>query len=235
MSSPSGPAPGPERLATAWAARIRQLHAPPVEEVPPVAPGAAEEEPLVPGEASPPVEDSSRRRGAPAKTVGLRAMGKKALAKVGALFPEQPEQDYHRPKTRGECEDGQRPCPFVSCRFHLYLDVKENGSIRYNFPDLEVWEMPESCVLDLAARDGMLLEEVGVLLNLTRERVRQLETRGLGQVARMDHLTHGELAAEAKEAGLVPGGPRRRRVQRPAPPEDMDDVEEEEHEDGNDE
>ncbi len=42
--------------------------------------------------------------------------------------------------------------------------------------------MKESCVLDVADRGGITLEEVGDALGLTRERVRQIETRGLIKV-----------------------------------------------------
>ena len=73
-----------------------------------------------------------------------------------------------------------RPCPYVSCKHHLYLDVNpETGSIKLNFPDLEVWEMAETCSLDVADKGGITLEEVGEILNLTRERIRQVEVRGL--------------------------------------------------------
>ena len=85
-----------------------------------------------------------------------------------------------RPRDRGQCATGARPCPWVSCKFHLYLDVNpETGSIKLNFPDLEVWEMPETCALDVAERGGITLEEVGEILNLTRERIRQVEVHGL--------------------------------------------------------
>jgi hypothetical protein len=85
-----------------------------------------------------------------------------------------------RPRDRGQCVTGARPCPWVSCKFHLYLDVNpETGSIKLNFPDLEVWEMPETCALDVADRGGITLEEVGEILNLTRERIRQVEVHGL--------------------------------------------------------
>jgi hypothetical protein len=68
----------------------------------------------------------------------------------------------------------------VSCKHHLYLDVNpDTGSIKINFPDLEVWEMPETCSLDVADRGGITLEEVGEIMNLTRERIRQVEVRGL--------------------------------------------------------
>ncbi len=87
---------------------------------------------------------------------------------------------YERPKTRSECVDGIRPCPFVSCKYHLYLDVKDDTqSIKLNFPHLEVWEMEHSCALDVSEQGGLTLEEVGHILNLTRERVRQVEVGGL--------------------------------------------------------
>ena len=94
-----------------------------------------------------------------------------------------PEEDYWRPKTRTECVDMERPCPFVSCKYHLYIDVHPvRGSIKLNFPDVDVWEMTETCSLDIADRGGITLEEVGEIMNLTRERVRQVETTGLGKL-----------------------------------------------------
>lgn len=84
-----------------------------------------------------------------------------------------------RPKTWGECVH-DRPCPWVSCRFHLYLDVDpETGSITINHPDLEPWELPHTCALDVAAYGGRTLEEVGEILARTRERMRQVEIGAL--------------------------------------------------------
>lgn len=84
--------------------------------------------------------------------------------------------DVQRPRTRGECVDGPRPCPWVSCRHHLYLDVSEIGTLRVNFPDRDVDELEESCSLDVAERDGVTLEGLGELMGgLTRERVRQMQ------------------------------------------------------------
>lgn len=85
-----------------------------------------------------------------------------------------------RPKVRGDCAGGQRPCPWVSCRYHLYLSVNpETGAITLHFPDLEPDELKETCALDVAERGGITLEEVGELTNLTRERIRQIEVRAL--------------------------------------------------------
>jgi Sigma-70, region 4 len=91
--------------------------------------------------------------------------------------------DVERPMSREECANMPRPCPFVSCAHHLYLDVNpESGAIKLNFPHLEVWEMAETCSLDVADRGGITLEEVGAILNLTRERIRQVEVRGLHKI-----------------------------------------------------
>jgi hypothetical protein len=89
------------------------------------------------------------------------------------------------PATRADCENGERPCPYVSCRHHLCLDVsKGTGSIKLNFPQLEPGDMKESCSLDVAARGGATLEEVGAAMNLTRERCRQVEVRGMAKMKR---------------------------------------------------
>jgi len=90
------------------------------------------------------------------------------------------EVEAMRPRLRAECVNGPRPCPFISCKHHLYLDINPTtGSIKLNFPDQELWDLAETCALDVADRGGVTLEEVGSLLNLTRERIRQLETHGL--------------------------------------------------------
>lgn len=99
----------------------------------------------------------------------------KLTAKVGRLlYPET----VARPRVRSECEGGIRPCPFVSCRHNLYLDVQPSGHLKFNYPDgVEPWDvLPHmSCALDLADRQGLTLREVGDLLGITRERVRQIE------------------------------------------------------------
>jgi len=90
------------------------------------------------------------------------------------------EIEASRPRSRADCAKAGRPCMFISCKHHLYLDVNPTtGSIKLNFPDLEVWELAETCALDVADRGGITLEEVGGIMNLTRERIRQVETRGL--------------------------------------------------------
>jgi DNA-directed RNA polymerase sigma subunit (sigma70/sigma32) len=44
--------------------------------------------------------------------------------------------------------------------------------------------MEASCALDLADEGGHTLDEIGIALNLTRERVRQIEQIGLRELLR---------------------------------------------------
>lgn len=111
------------------------------------------------------------------RTIRVRQMTKLSIEIGRLLFPVD-EEAPRRPQTRAGCLDGPRPCPFVSCKYHLYLEVQpRTGAIKLNFPDIEVEEMKESCALDVADRGGVQLQELGALTNLTRERVRQLEVK----------------------------------------------------------
>ncbi len=123
---------------------------------------------------------SRRKRVVRARTISVKRMTKREL-EIGRLL--YPERDYWKPRTRAECVDGPRPCPFVSCKHHLFVDVSaRTGAIKLNFPDLEVWEMNESCALDVADRGGTTLEDVGAIMNLTRERIRQVEVKALAKL-----------------------------------------------------
>jgi len=123
---------------------------------------------------------SRRKRDVRARTISVKRMTKRELELGRMLYPEE---QVDRPVTRAECGAGERPCPFVSCKHHLYLDVSaRTGAIKLNFPDLEVWEMVETCALDVADRGGTTLEEVGAIMNLTRERIRQVEVKGLAKL-----------------------------------------------------
>lgn len=115
----------------------------------------------------PVVHDSSRR--------GQHHPSKPVTVSARALRTNVRTLPHWRPQTRAQCEDAPRPCPYVGCRFHLYLDVSKRGSIKLNFPHLEPEELEHSCALDVAESGGATLEQVGYLLNVVRERVRQLE------------------------------------------------------------
>jgi hypothetical protein len=123
---------------------------------------------------------SRRKRAVRARTISVKRMTKREL-EIGRLL--YPEDDYNKPRERSACAGGARPCPYVSCKHHLYVDVSpRTGAIKLNFPDLEVWEMGDSCALDVADRGGTTLEDVGAIMNLTRERIRQVEVKALAKL-----------------------------------------------------
>lgn len=113
-----------------------------------------------------------------------------------------------KPKTRADCVRGIRPCPWVSCRYHLLLDrpdpedVATMGRRKTRLKLLteatdaaaeeivERWaeecdDLEESCALDLADWRGMSQEEVGEALDLSEEGVRLIEERAMDRIARI--------------------------------------------------
>lgn len=97
--------------------------------------------------------------------------------------------DHDRPTVRGECRHGIRPCPFVGCRHHLYLNPEVYGKYRTykilcNFPDWGPLDLPETCALDVAERGGIDIVEIGVLLNLSKSGVEKILKRALARVNR---------------------------------------------------
>jgi len=122
----------------------------------------------------------------------LRIGNRANAATLRGLIDEDPDIDYdepgivhERPVTRGDCLRGgcneQRPCPWVGCRHHLGLDVTEEGTLILH-PHRLPWQHKDSCALDVAERGGMTLEQVGRQLDLTRERVRQIEVEAMAKV-----------------------------------------------------
>jgi len=159
---------------------------------------------------------SRRKRAVRARTISVKRMTKRELELGRLLYPET---GYWKPKARMDCVGGDRPCPYVSCAYHLYLDVSpRTGAIKLNFPDLEVWEMQETCSLDVADRGGTTLEDVGAIMNLTRERIRQVEVRAL---AKLEALKDMEALRDYVDEGPI--GKRRLPVLR-------DDEQPDEHE-----
>jgi sigma-70-like protein len=93
------------------------------------------------------------------------------------------ELPSRRPLTRADCQPGGpmgvRPCPFSDCRHHVPR-AKHHPSRRVGSP---LAQSEDSCVLDVVAQHGALnLAEIGRVLALSRERVRQLETRALSSL-----------------------------------------------------
>ncbi len=113
--------------------------------------------------------------------------------------------EVRRPKTRADCLEMERPCPFVSCRHHLYIDVSKDGGLTMAVPELELWEMIDTCSLDVAEEgsvpgtgegDGLTLESVALIYGLSRERIRQVETVGLHKLEKKLRTALPEYVAE---------------------------------------
>jgi hypothetical protein len=144
-------------------------------------------------------------------TIPAKKMTREQQALGRLLYP--PNTNVAMPRTRSECRTVPRPCPFVRCKYNLYLDVDpRTGSLKLNYPDREPDEMEESCVLDMAARCGMTLEEVGIAMNMTRERVRQIES------AAGDHLQRNPEAGKLREDVEDANGEKDRTLNRSAVP-----------------
>ena len=124
----------------------------------------------------------ARRASARRGRLGVRAAHIRPAWEVPVAQEEEEDQVFDRPHTRGECVGGARPCLYVGCRHNLYLDVNLTGGLKLNFPDLEPEDLVETCSLDVADRGTTTLEDVGHMMNLTRERVRQIEVRALLRV-----------------------------------------------------
>jgi hypothetical protein len=90
--------------------------------------------------------------------------------------------------TRADCCDGPRPCPFISCRHHLFeelapriLKVKRDKLGDQTDERLlrVLMGMEYSCSLDWAEKGPNTLDQIGQMFGVTRERIRQIQDKGL--------------------------------------------------------
>jgi hypothetical protein len=65
-----------------------------------------------------------------------------------------------RPRVRGDCEEGPRPCPWVQCRYHL---------------EHEKW----TCALDVADEGEHTPAQIAELMGVTRQRVEFIMHRAI--------------------------------------------------------
>lgn len=102
--------------------------------------------------------------------------------------------------TRGDCEPGgelhERPCPRVECRYNLGEVRKHVGR-----PSAVSRDESQSCALDVAAAGPANLVEIGRLMGVSRERIRQLEAVALRKAkvaARKIGLDLGDIVPRAE-------------------------------------
>ena len=131
---------------------------------------------------------------------GPRTFNLRRVPGLAAIFADslQYPEEYDRPQVRADCQAGgplhYRPCPWVGCKYNLFLDVGKLRSERYsltlNHPELEPGDIPPqySCTLDIADSGedkGHILDTVAEALNISRERARQIEEEVLISVKQL--------------------------------------------------
>ena len=94
--------------------------------------------------------------------------------------------DDERPKTRGDCKDAARPCPFVGCRHHLATSVDVYGTLHVHH-DVERLDLaPATCSLDVAD-DGIERDQhrVAFYMGVANDTVNRIEESASHTARRM--------------------------------------------------
>jgi hypothetical protein len=87
-----------------------------------------------------------------------------------------------------------RPCLFIACRYHLYTDINQRtGTIKLNFPDAEPVQLEYSCTLDEADAGPSTVAKAARILNLSRDRTHQLETKAVEKLKGLAKTSAHEL------------------------------------------
>jgi hypothetical protein len=121
----------------------------------------------------------------------------------GSRIFEESEDDIaflpiaDRPQRREECRDGPRPCPLVGCPHNTFLNVTSTGRIQLAHGKRQPEDVPphESCSLDVADSGAQTLSRVGEIMGLTRERIRQIETKILEKIRKNIEQNRSDLGA----------------------------------------
>jgi len=143
----------------------------------------------------------------------------RSLQQGEQMYPRDINEGTDRPRTTKECdeqfddEQGRglgtpgNPCPFLTCRYNLLVDVNERTgayaiNAKYHFdendpvPDVELPESTHTCARK-AAQDGpMRLVAIAKTMNVTRERIRQLVELSLNKLATNEGKRHLPIAME---------------------------------------
>ena len=136
--------------------------------------------------------------------------------------------NHKRPKTRADCANVPRPCPYVGCRHHLFLEVTMKGGIKMPYgDDVGVLEsMPQTCSLDQAETGEMELRHLSKMLSLTDEGTlliansayaRLLQTRAVQEQSNGQAPNPRHKIMSGKPGRQV-GAPFRKAVEKPKAP-----------------
>jgi hypothetical protein len=129
--------------------------------------------------------------------------GGKRSARLRVVQPVQLPPDWEMqpgvPRTRADCVNGPRPCPYVSCSHHLWLRLQSEqpGNPKAGKQGATTLRpsSPHSCALDVAEK-GATIEQIAGILGMHHSRVRQIAEGALAKLFAVDP----DLAAKLLEA-----------------------------------
>lgn len=121
-----------------------------------------------------------KKKALPIKDRPLKRPLRVSIAESWVRDPGDNPMRDERPVKRGDCLHGERPCPWLSCGFHMFWALDKSRifrTMRLSDDEVadEILSLPQTCVLDMADQGGLTLDEIGQILRITRERVRQIE------------------------------------------------------------
>lgn len=100
----------------------------------------------------------------------------------------------HRPGRRLGCLSMPRPCPFVSCKYHLLFDVSKKSKRivvpgdKHLHPETDdfiqravarIMTMPETCTLDVTDEGPQQLPTIARITGTSKQAIEQMEKRAL--------------------------------------------------------
>lgn len=98
-----------------------------------------------------------------------------------------------------------RPCPFVGCRYHLFLDVNAWGGVSFPYGEdvIALQGMADTCALDRADRGRTRMNKISAIFRMTGARARMLVQSALAKLgidnAMVEMRTSGRKPAFAAE------------------------------------
>ena len=115
------------------------------------------------------------------------------------------------PRCLEECPDEDVQCPFVACRYHLWTDLvrrtitvgkdHKRTEFRWDVAPTDAWGSWPTCALRAARQGPRTLDEVGDVLGVTRERVRQVQAQAIEHLADIA-IQHGLCDPDEVRAGI---------------------------------
>lgn len=129
--------------------------------------------------------------------------------------PDDEPVDINRPRTRGECANVPRPCPWASCQYSLLVDIDAHGHAH----EVGLPETSTACALDVADGGESTLEDIAELAGVTRERIRQIESKAFEAIRGHRGRVLAELADDGRtvDKGRSVGRSRLFKEQRESP------------------